>query len=379
MIRVLVQNRVKPILMISFTNHALDHMLGSVLDAKITRSVVRLGARCTDERVAPYSIEELNKVSNRSRLSQHLRETFQRLKDIETEMKGLLEEFVGSKLQPDSLNMHLEFQYEEHWDSLHNPPPWIETLFSLHASSDDEKWHTVNQNGKTEEIDSSKYGFWLRGVDIAFLQQSSIQGSNRLPSEYSQASEPNINSTQSSPVSKASELGNEEDGTDSDSDSYVGTLEYEFQWQERLATASKDEGNIGMAATQQINPSSPVPAQRTEPRLETIEKNRALSLSDLNDAKGFFMRLGEPAIPLTPTTDRSVALLLHSPDMWSMSLQERQGLAEHWGKEIRESLYEAHKARFDRLSEEHACLRERQRSGDEEVILTTAYSPQIAY
>lgn len=372
----LVQNRVRPILLISFTNHALDHMLGSVLEANITRSVVRLGSRCTDERVAPYSIEELEKVSNRSRLSHYLRETFQRLKDIEKEMKDLLEEFIGSKLQPDSLNMHLEYQYEEHWDSLHNPPPWIEILFSLHTSNDEEKWRTVSQNGKAEEVDSSKFGFWLRGVDIAFLQQSSIQGSNRLPSNHSQVSESGVISTPSSPVPEGGQLSNEEDGADSDSDSYDGILEYEFKWQERLATASKDDGDVDVAAIQQINSVFPAPAQHMKSDLGTVEKGRPLSLSDLSDAEGFFIRVGEPTIPLIPTTDRSVALLLYSPDIWSMSLQERQGLAEHWGKEIREILYEAHKTRFDRLSEEHTRLRERQRSGDEEVSNTFACSAQ---
>lgn len=373
----LVQNRVRPILMISFTNHALDHMLGSVLDANITRSVARLGSRCTDERVKPYSIEELVKISNRSRISYHIRETYQRLQRVEEEMKDLLEEFVGSNLQLDSLNMHLEYQYEEHWDSLHNPPLWIEMLFDLLASNNDDEWRTVSKNGKAEEFDSSKYGFWLRGMDITFLQQSSIQGSNCLPSNRSQVSEPSTLSTPSSPVQQAGQLSNQEDDADSDSDSHDGNLDYEFQWQKRLAAASKDKDDAGIATVPQINSASLAPAQDMEPAPQTIEKGQLLSLSDLSDAEGFFKRLGEPTIPPIPTTDRSVALLLNSPDMWSMSLQERQGLADHWGKEIRETLYEAHKTRFDRLSEEHARLREIQRFNHEEVSVAPPCFAQI--
>ena len=77
--------------MIAFTNHALDHLLGSVLDAGITKKVVRLGSRCNDERVSPFSIEELERNSTRSRLAHHLRGAMQELKGVEAEMKELID------------------------------------------------------------------------------------------------------------------------------------------------------------------------------------------------------------------------------------------------------------------------------------------------
>ncbi|KAF9504410.1 hypothetical protein BS47DRAFT_1308218, partial [Hydnum rufescens UP504] len=43
LLRVLVENQVKPILPIAFTNHALDHILRSGLDTGITKKVVRTG------------------------------------------------------------------------------------------------------------------------------------------------------------------------------------------------------------------------------------------------------------------------------------------------------------------------------------------------
>ncbi|KAJ7346800.1 hypothetical protein DFH08DRAFT_869366 [Mycena albidolilacea] len=49
-LQVLLANHVRLILMIAFTNHALDHMLTSVLDAGITNKVVRLGSRSADEK-----------------------------------------------------------------------------------------------------------------------------------------------------------------------------------------------------------------------------------------------------------------------------------------------------------------------------------------
>ncbi|EEB87724.1 hypothetical protein MPER_14830, partial [Moniliophthora perniciosa FA553] len=38
-LRVLFANKIRPVVLIAFTNHALDHMLRSVLDAKITERV----------------------------------------------------------------------------------------------------------------------------------------------------------------------------------------------------------------------------------------------------------------------------------------------------------------------------------------------------
>jgi len=48
--------------MIAFTNHALDHLLGNILDAGITEKIARLGSRhSAHERIVPFSLEYLEK------------------------------------------------------------------------------------------------------------------------------------------------------------------------------------------------------------------------------------------------------------------------------------------------------------------------------
>lgn len=62
--------------MIAFTNHALDHLLSAVLDAKITNKIARLGSRSIDSRVSKYSIEELEKIVPKSGLHNAMAKDF---------------------------------------------------------------------------------------------------------------------------------------------------------------------------------------------------------------------------------------------------------------------------------------------------------------
>ncbi|KAG9057264.1 hypothetical protein FS842_007802 [Serendipita sp. 407] len=61
LLRVLVRNRVGPILMVAFTNHALDHLLESVLKNNITRKIVRLGGRSQSEALQPYLLDKVER------------------------------------------------------------------------------------------------------------------------------------------------------------------------------------------------------------------------------------------------------------------------------------------------------------------------------
>lgn len=47
--------------MVAFTNHALDHLLESVLNAGITEKVVRLGSRSQSERLQELTLDKLEK------------------------------------------------------------------------------------------------------------------------------------------------------------------------------------------------------------------------------------------------------------------------------------------------------------------------------
>ncbi|TDL14342.1 hypothetical protein BD410DRAFT_734241, partial [Rickenella mellea] len=62
-IRILFENGIGPIWTTPFTSHTLDHMLCSVLDARITSGIVMLGAFSSTERVSKHSMDEHGPIS----------------------------------------------------------------------------------------------------------------------------------------------------------------------------------------------------------------------------------------------------------------------------------------------------------------------------
>ncbi|KAI9453340.1 hypothetical protein F5148DRAFT_1289158 [Russula earlei] len=151
-LRVLFSSKVRPIVLIAFTNHALDHMLTSILDTKNTTNVVRLGSRTTDERIAKYTLHELERVW-----------------EIEKDMTHIMNEIQLPKLRWEDVEKFLDFHYVQYAHSLSVPPFWIAKIF---------RWATEDEN---EEVDPRIYGFWKSGRDIEFLQPpptSSKPGSN---------------------------------------------------------------------------------------------------------------------------------------------------------------------------------------------------------
>ena len=88
-IDVLLANNVGTILMIAFTNHALDHMLCSVLDSGITKKIVRLGSRSSDERISQFSIEAMEAVVGKSRLDRAFSRNHGAVRMIEEQIKDL--------------------------------------------------------------------------------------------------------------------------------------------------------------------------------------------------------------------------------------------------------------------------------------------------
>lgn len=54
------------VLLLAFTNHALDHILRAIHDSGMTRRLARLGSRSKDEVIAGYSLDRLER--NRSKM-----------------------------------------------------------------------------------------------------------------------------------------------------------------------------------------------------------------------------------------------------------------------------------------------------------------------
>ncbi|CAE6473587.1 unnamed protein product [Rhizoctonia solani] len=169
LIRVLVKSRVSPILMIAFTNHALDHMLKGVLDNDITENIVRLGSRfAVDERLAQYSLEELEKGSDvpRGNTTGRINEAYKAMKEIQEEMDQLMKSATRGRVPADQMEKYLSSSQPRHYKELvQNTPAWIESLFS-EVTEGRAGWNIAGR----QLASKSKIDYWLDGRDIQFLQ-----------------------------------------------------------------------------------------------------------------------------------------------------------------------------------------------------------------
>ena len=162
--RVLLANRVGRILLIAFTNHALDHLLGSVLDAEITNKIVRLGSRSNDERISPFSLENLEKIgpiSTASRIS--INRAYGARKKAEKELITVLQELQGGQVSDSDRKEYMELFYPGHRAELLDPPEWIRQLRLSEAG-----W-TIAGHRDAQDI-RSEYDFWAACSDIQWLK-----------------------------------------------------------------------------------------------------------------------------------------------------------------------------------------------------------------
>jgi hypothetical protein len=160
--------------LIAYTNLALDHLLTSILDAKITTNIVRLGSRATDERISQYSLNKLEQLAGHGELDRPRRRQYAILKEVEEQMTGIMNQIQLPQLTPEDVERHLDFHYTQHLDSLREPPFWIAEIFRQAAEDEEEngEWVEVKRGKKSAQDQEIKgiYGFWKSGRDIEFIQ-----------------------------------------------------------------------------------------------------------------------------------------------------------------------------------------------------------------
>ncbi|KAH9008021.1 hypothetical protein EDB84DRAFT_1584586 [Lactarius hengduanensis] len=259
-LRVLFSSKIKPIVLIAFTNHALDHMLTSVLDAKITKNVVRLGSRTTDERIEQYSLYKLEQLSGRGDLDGPIRRKYAAMKQAEEDMTRIMNRIQLPGLTWEDAERFLDFHHPQHADSFRGPPFWIAERMRRDTEDEIEhgEWTRVSKGKKVPkdaEI-SGVYGYWKNARDIEFIR----------------------------PPPSSSKKAAGKKRTDSD------------------------------------------------PRV------------------AFFDELGfEGQIPPVPSKSRTVEQLTRVYNVWSMSLSERQRLAESWEDDMRKITYDSLLSDFEQL------------------------------
>ncbi|KAG8778184.1 hypothetical protein FRC16_003941, partial [Serendipita sp. 398] len=161
--KVLLANHVKPILLIAFTNHALDHLLRSVLDMGITSKIARLGSRSNDEELKQFSLDALEQLANADTMDQSaIKRAYFNLKRSEEELSDVLKQLQGSTVSEEDRTEYLELCRPDHHDELMHPPVIVNSILAS-----EEGWTQVG--AKQAE---SLFEFWRTGRDIIWIDQA---------------------------------------------------------------------------------------------------------------------------------------------------------------------------------------------------------------
>ncbi|KZT03360.1 uncharacterized protein LAESUDRAFT_366011 [Laetiporus sulphureus 93-53] len=173
-LRVLFASGIRPIVLIAFTNHALDHMLTSVLDANITNKIVRLGSRSTDERIAQYTLDRLERVAGgASMLDRPIKRQYAVMKKLEENMSEVMQSIQLPELTWEGVESFLDIHYPDHADCIRTPPYWISALSERIWAEEDAngEWEVAGKKKKKSDDAFSRtlYGFWKNSRDIQFI------------------------------------------------------------------------------------------------------------------------------------------------------------------------------------------------------------------
>ena len=353
--------------MIAFTNHALDHMLCSVLDAGITTDMIRLGSRTSDERISQYSIEMREMVAGQSRLDHASGAKFRELKDVGTEITKLIDRMNKIDLESDSSEIvkYLELFHPEHHFSMTEPRQWVEAAkgLSQDESESGEKWQKQGRKGKAVTEDTSMYAFWKNCGDLEFLDTvinpivPRVPQSNNLNS-FAEPGEPGPSSRPNRfVILEAESIVNEEDeegpGESEEEESDDESIEFPEKIWMNADFTDKPDPNGGPQAEE-----AKAPALLPEPSESTSSDSEAKTAepypSYVNDAAGFFAALGEDGVPAVPLRDRTLETLLDDIEVWEMSQHERQKVHAFWVEETRTHVQKNQQDEFDRLRKKHA-------------------------
>ncbi|OCH91424.1 P-loop containing nucleoside triphosphate hydrolase protein [Obba rivulosa] len=367
LLRVLITNKAGPILLIAFTNHALDHMLRSVLDAGITRRIVRLGSRSADETISQFSIETMESAAGKSSLERNSAASRYNLRDVENKIKELMKDVFKPHIDTEDILRNLEIQYPAHFESLSIPPPWISALHRISsAQAGGAQWQTVGRGGRAEEQDDSLYAYWRDGQDLAFIsaqiaQMAMYDTRRSQTSQQPIANKYSVLYPEGGPHSPQVQVDipqpvDENVGSSASSDESDDFYDAEDRPEEMWIHVVDEED---MPATSSSESSTEHDGLHDEIEVNIAESRMRsqayLQPSDFENIQDFYAAFGCVETPTMPATDRSITDLLDFDvyDIWTMSQAERNRLDKYWTDEVRDHLQETRLLEFEQLRKRH--------------------------
>ena len=128
-------------------------MLTAVLDEGITRHIVRLGSRSSDERIAEYTLDKLEKTAEKSSLSRSCGSQYREIKLIEEDMAHVMESIQLPTISVFQIQQYLGIHFSEHYNELFDPPYWISVLYEKIKAEEAEngEWKQAASKGKKKK------------------------------------------------------------------------------------------------------------------------------------------------------------------------------------------------------------------------------------
>lgn len=358
----LIENKCGPILLIAFTNHALDHLLAAVLDIGI-KKIVRMGSRSSDERILELSIENLERTAEaQAGLKKTSGRLYRDLKLIEEEIEKLVKKIHRKTPTSQELLDHLRDKYPEHRRNFNFPSAWILDLYAQWKAGDD--WQTAGRSGKAKAPrDTTLYSFWISGHDITYIdfarRSASQPPAQHTKSTPSKSRTENLAGRSSNrfvlPESTATATFPEDQSEDEEGDE---------PWQQIRWSLAGNVRSIAPVLPSPTSPPPPPPSPPPVPFAQVMDPNQFESERSFTDS--FFNRYGLH-FPTIPSSNRDLDELVQSSDIWSMSKVERNRLNTHWVAFVSAESYELHQAEFINLQQKHATARQRHEEGRNEV------------
>ena len=365
--------------MIAFTNHALDHLLCSVLDTGVTKKIVRLGrSKATDERIAEFSIEHMEEVAGRSRLDRAFSGNYRALRDVEEEIKRLMTELRKTSVDSGEISSHMELAFPGHFEIMNATPQWIKILHELERAADGPHgWLMAERGGRDQEVDTSLYAFWLAGHDLDFLEHahappdfaeveptSTRRATSAGINRYGVLAEDSPEDAVGVPDPALDSLGShEEEGSGAEDDEL--DVAPEEVWRHMVIDSPDDAGDP-MAVTD----CAYIP-QVVAPQVPDVSGSTVLQPTDFHDVNDFFLACGLPGKPPIPQRDRVVQMLLDGDgeDVWAYSRHERRRFHAFIQAEVRTTLHKTRTMEFERLRQRHRDAARKYNEGKDEVSM----------
>lgn len=298
-LRVLIANKIGPILLIAFTNHALDNIIAQVLEKNITRKVVRLGSRSNNETVGQYSLGEIMRKRPKERAGN---KAYAEMKEAQEDLKKLMDTIIHGTVEVDKLEEYLEANFPRHRCSIHNPQPWVSQLFGESL-----KWEEAQEGGAhVVRKAGTLFEYWHQGRDLAFLIP---------PPEISAAMD------------------------------------------EQSKKSKQAKKPVNQFSVLKVSPGEEGGKKNPAPNTAVAKHSDPMAQWQLRLGEYFAKIPLQNGVPRRPTGNREPGDLVDDPDVWDMSLSERQSLHAFWLTAIREAAHDDQVNQFIHLHVSHDMAR----------------------